>query len=58
MSAAPPQRLAAAVGSSFLKYCRRCEHETSHQIRVVDGMTIAVCARCVERALLYELDRD
>ena len=57
MSTAPRQS-PAAVCPSFLKYCARCGRETSHEIHVADGMRIALCARCVERALLYELDRD
>ena len=58
MSTASWQSLAAALCPSFLRYWRRCERETSHEIRVSDGMSIVLCARCVERALLYELDRD
>jgi hypothetical protein len=43
---------------TILRYCRRCEGQTPHEIHTANGMRIAVCVRCSDRALLYELDRD
>ena len=44
--------------SRILQRCRRCGRETPHEIHATDGMNIKVCVCCVERALMYELDRD
>jgi hypothetical protein len=49
---------AATEHPRILRYCRGCERETPHEIHTADGMSIKVCACCVERALMYELDRD
>jgi hypothetical protein len=49
---------ASAMCPRILRYCRRCGHETTHEIHTADGLSVTVCVRCVERALLYELERD
>jgi len=41
-----------------LGYCPRCERETPHEIHATDGMSISLCVCCLERAVLYEMDRD
>jgi hypothetical protein len=49
------------AGTAFpriLGYCRCCELETPHEIHTADGMSITLCVRCLERAVLYEMDRD
>jgi hypothetical protein len=58
MGAAAKPSQANVACPRILRRCRRCERETPHEVRSVDGMNISVCVRCVERALLYELDRD
>lgn len=58
MSTTSPQSQAATAFPRILRYCRYCERETPHEIHAVDGMSITVCARCVEHALFYELERD
>ena len=46
---------ASASLPRILRYCKRCQEETPHQI---DNGGLVVCLICVERALNYELDRD
>jgi NMD protein affecting ribosome stability and mRNA decay len=42
----------------ILKFCKTCQKDTAHEIRVARGVTVAICVSCVARALSYELDRD
>jgi NMD protein affecting ribosome stability and mRNA decay len=58
MSTAPQPSQGATARPRVLRYCRHCERETPHEIHAADGMNIAVCVRCVERARFYELERD
>ena len=41
-----------------MRYCRTCSKETPHQIRQGTGVVVTLCVPCLERALIYELDRD
>lgn len=58
MGAAPQRIQGSTACPKILRRCRRCERETPHEVHSVDGMNVTVCVCCVERALLYELDRD
>jgi len=58
MSTAAQRFAARTAVPRVLRYCRCCDRETPHEIRNADGMSIAVCVGCVERALMYELGRD
>jgi hypothetical protein len=49
---------ASTMCPRILRRCRRCERETPHEIHTADGLSVTLCVCCVERALLYELDRD
>jgi hypothetical protein len=49
---------AAHLTPKTLRYCRACAKETPHEIRESPGVIAAVCVRCAERALSYELDRE
>ena len=48
----------AVLVAKFLRFCRFCEQETPHEIRHRANQSLVVCARCRERALLEDLDRD
>jgi hypothetical protein len=41
-----------------IKYCKVCERDTPHQIRDGQGLVARICVLCLNRALIYELDRD
>jgi hypothetical protein len=41
-----------------IKYCKKCQRETSHQIRGGPGLVAFICIPCLTRALAYELERD
>jgi len=42
----------------FMKYCKRCQTQTPHQIRLGDGVSAVICLPCWLRAMAYELERD
>jgi len=56
--ASPRPIKADTAYSRMLQLCRRCGRETAHEVQSADGINVKVCLRCVERAMLYELDRD
>ena len=58
MSAAAQPDHGFSARPKMLRHCRHCERETTHEIHSTDGMSIAVCVRCIERARFYELERD
>ena len=41
-----------------VKYCKKCQRGTSHQIRGGPGVGLFICIPCLSRALTYELERD
>jgi len=41
-----------------VKYCKKCQRETSHEIRGGPGVVAFICIPCLSRALTYELERD
>ncbi len=41
-----------------IKYCKSCQNETTHQIRVSPGMVANICCTCLARAMAYEMNRD
>jgi hypothetical protein len=42
----------------IMKYCKRCQMETPHQIRRGEGVSAVICMPCWFRAMAYELERD
>ena len=42
----------------FMKFCKRCQMETPHQIRRGEGVSAVICMPCWFRAVAYELERD
>jgi hypothetical protein len=41
-----------------LRYCKLCQKETPHEIRVGAGVVAKFCVACMERELFYELEKD
>jgi hypothetical protein len=41
-----------------LRFCKVCEIETPHEVRTGAGVVARICVPCLERARLYDLDRD
>ena len=39
-----------------IKYCKRCLKATPHEIRHGRGLGVAICIRCLERALASRLN--
>jgi len=42
----------------ILRFCEFCQKETPHEIRTGSGIIARICLPCLERDLMYELDRD
>ncbi|HJT90219.1 MAG TPA: hypothetical protein VJ732_20250 [Bryobacteraceae bacterium] len=41
-----------------VRYCPVCGRHTTHEIRQEEGPEVFFCARCEDRRIGYELDRD
>jgi hypothetical protein len=58
MSAWPEPASFHDVLPKTIKFCKACQRDTPHQIRANPGVTVVICVPCLNRALLYESDRD
>ena len=47
-----------AILPKTIRFCRVCQKETQHEVRSGAGVIARMCLPCLERALIYELDRD
>jgi len=41
-----------------MKYCKTCQRDTPHEIRMGSGVTATICVPCLRRGFDYELERD
>jgi hypothetical protein len=48
----------AAFVPKTLRFCPTCERDTPHKLLAREGAVVKLCIYCLDRAMLYELDRD
>ena len=58
MTTGVPPPSANATWPRVLRYCKRCQKETPHEIHLASGMSVTVCVPCLTKALNFELDKD